>query len=244
MTAATNSTFTPNGEADGAADWSRALRERQLEMLQRLAEEGMRLAEAIASRVTAPEPDAAAPPLEDLQAVALAHARVARTVRLTLLLQSKIAEDIQAAGRLAVQDAREDARQANLAAPQLRHQRRAHVQRIVGRVAMGQRLEREVVERLMREAVERLDQDEIYGLPQSRPLSELIEHICRDLRLTPDWSRLAKEAWAQAEIDSGAPGAPLAQYPAAPPSHPVRRRRGARDVKDSADLLKRRAASG
>ena len=44
----------------------------------------------------------------------------------------------------------------------------------------------------------------------SRPISELIALICQDLGLAPDWPQLAEEAWAKAEIASGAAGAPLA----------------------------------
>jgi hypothetical protein len=86
----------------------------------------------------------------------------------------------------------------------------ARIHRIVRRVAWAQGKAIEEVERLARDAVDRLDQDELYGDLLSRPVSEIIAHICRDLRLEPDWPQLAEEAWAQDEIASGAAGAPLA----------------------------------
>ena len=43
----------------------------------------------------------------------------------------------------------------------------------------------------------------------SRPVSDLVADICRDLGLNPHWARLAKEAWAEAEIQSEAVGEAL-----------------------------------
>ena len=46
----------------------------------------------------------------------------------------------------------------------------------------------------------------------SQPVSELVADICHDIGPTPDWKRLAEEAWAQDEIDSGEVGKALADY--------------------------------
>jgi hypothetical protein len=59
------------------------------------------------------------------------------------------------------------------------------------------------------EAKERLDNDDIYGLVATRPIGELVAMICEDLGLDPDWDHLAAEAWARAEIASGAEGSPF-----------------------------------
>ena len=40
-------------------------------------------------------------------------------------------------------------------------------------------------------------------------MGELVALICRDFGLEPNWDALAQEAWAQAEIASGAPGSPF-----------------------------------
>ncbi len=45
--------------------------------------------------------------------------------------------------------------------------------------------------------------------------------ICADLGLSPDWRRLAHEAWAQKEIAGGAPGSPFAAFEAQPPDCPA-----------------------
>ncbi|MDB5459102.1 MAG: hypothetical protein JWO72_843, partial [Caulobacteraceae bacterium] len=59
-----------------------------------------------------------------------------------------------------------------------------------------------------------LDDEDLYGDVLARPFSEVVADICRDLGLDPDWSRLAQEPWARAEIDSGQAGGPLAALPA------------------------------
>jgi hypothetical protein len=64
-------------------------------------------------------------------------------------------------------------------------------------------------ERLAETAWERLDHDDIYGDLTAQPVGEIIARVCRDLGLAPDWSRLAEEAWARDEIDSGAMGSPF-----------------------------------
>ena len=58
-----------------------------------------------------------------------------------------------------------------------------------------------------------------------RPASEIVARIAADLGLPPSWSRMAEEAWAEAERTESDPGAPLMALlnpletvrPAAPP---------------------------
>ena len=104
------------------------------------------------------------------------------------------------------------------------HDQKRRIGRTVGRIALGDGQEHGEANRLAREAVERLDQDELYGDILTRPFREIIAQICQDMGLSPDWPQLAEEAWAKAEIESGAAGSPLAamaaQWPAtarAPP---------------------------
>lgn len=78
------------------------------------------------------------------------------------------------------------------------------------------------------EASDRLDDLDRYGDVLERPVSEFIAMICRDLGLAPDWTRLAKEAWAREELRSGKVGQPLAPFAAPPPADeaaPAKRRR-------------------
>ena len=102
---------------------------------------------------------------------------------------------------------------------------------------------------IAKEAAERLDDDDIYGLAASRPVGELVAMLCRDLGLEPDWDALAAEAWAQAEIDSGAAGSPFLDDeaeaeddddgPVEPDPGPARRLHVARTLQTAALALAR-----
>jgi len=172
--------------------------ERRLRMLDRLAEAGLEIALAIERRVKEAEP---AQPLAELNAAAMAYARAARAVRLAVLLQAQLSQgavDPPASPPEASGEA--GGRQAQV----------ERAVRIVRRVAKDHcRKEAFAIGAYAHEARERLDNDDIYGLVATRPLGELVAMICDDLGLQPNWDDLAAEAWAQAEIESGAPGSPF-----------------------------------
>src|SRR5687767_8630850 len=90
----------PSPAAAPATD-ARALIERQLAMLTRLAEIGMEIAEACGREaVAAPGAgEGAAQTPERLRDPGLAFARVARAVRMTIALQSRLAKDLAALDR-------------------------------------------------------------------------------------------------------------------------------------------------
>ena len=194
--------------AEGAPS-PRALIERQLWVLGRLAEAGLNLALAIERQGTAQ--DAAETTASD---VALAYGRVSRAVRLTLALQAKVVQDLQALDEVAARRLDGDRAKAERERQSLAQQRKDRVQRIVERVIEAEAPCETEVDRLADEAAERLEHDDIYGDLTTRPVGEIIALVCRDLGLSPDWSRLAEEAWAQDEIEGRAPGSPFA----APPS--------------------------
>ena len=183
--------------ADSAEAPSHARLERQLERLDRLAEAGMEMIEALTAQAKG-----TGPKVVDGD-VALAFSRVARAVRMTELLQNELSGDLKDP-QAAAQDA---AKQAEAG---LRAAHRDRAVRIVRRVARDHcRREPFAVSAIAREAAERLDDDDIYALVASRPVGELVALLCRDFGLEPNWDSLAAEAWAQAEIDSGAPGSPF-----------------------------------
>jgi hypothetical protein len=199
--------------APEAAASPRALIERQLQMLGQLAEAGLNLALAIERRATAQDPALQAAPLE---AAALAYARTARAVRLTLALQAKVINDLQALDRAAGSELYNARCNAEREARHHAAQRQARVQRLVARVIEAEVADPAKADRLAEEAAERLEHDDIYGDLKTKTVGEIVALICRDLGLSPDWSRWAQEAWAQAEIRSGAPGSPFAGFPVAP----------------------------
>ena len=140
---------------------ARDLIERQLVMLTRLAEIGMELAEGAA---------ATADP-------ALTYARVARGVRMTIALQSRLLKDLAELDRGDAQ-----AQAAKVAA------RRARIHTLVERAIEAGQDDEDEIERLSDEARERLyDGDEFDDL-LDRPIAEVVALICRDLGLAADWS--------------------------------------------------------
>jgi hypothetical protein len=236
---------------DGAADeagapdaWERALLDGQLEALGRLAEMGMRLAGAIERRATEQAPGER--PEAVLRHAAMDFSRVARAVRLTFAMQSKLVADFKkpSAGSAGTEDADDDAGPGEPYdpaddpdghgpdlyshlwtgdPPSYAQKRRWLVQRMVKRVAQHAKLGWERIERVDREARDRLEKDAVYGDVMSRSVGELIALICQDLGLQPDWAGFAGETWAQTEIAHQPPGSPFVGWSAAmaepPPVH-------------------------
>jgi hypothetical protein len=204
--------------AGGAEAWERALLDRQLERLDRLADMGLAIAGAIQRRATAAE--GACEPDTALDHAAMDFARVSRAVRMTLALQSRLVRDFKTpikAVSAKADNGDEDVQWEVVWEPEppTRDQQRAQARRVVRRVGEDCGLDAETVERLDAEARERLERDDIYADILARPFSEVVADLCRDLGLSPDWSRLAQERWAKDEIKSGKAGWPLLHLPRA-----------------------------
>ncbi|HEY4030135.1 MAG TPA: hypothetical protein VGM25_07310 [Caulobacteraceae bacterium] len=194
------------GGGDGLREW---------EGLDELAGYGRDIARVIARRVQAGDADQ---PVAELQVAAMAYARVARAVRLTVMLKAKLA-GTQAGAQIECRaGSQADAgTEADEAAHDPEQMRKFRVERIIERAAKARHPDDEpAVDRLMTEAGDRLDDDDLYGDVLERPMSEVLALICRDLGLELDWTRLAEEAWATQEIAGGQPGWPLAGLALAP----------------------------
>ena len=120
---------------DGADDTTRALIERQLQMLGELAELGLEVARIVERRAKAVE---AGTSDADLQGVAMAYARVARAVRMTVLLQSRLISDLENHEASAARDAAIALRAEDRARLAPHEEHKARVERIVERVAKAQ----------------------------------------------------------------------------------------------------------
>jgi hypothetical protein len=190
---------TPSATAAPTAlDRARALIEPQLRLLGRLAEIGLDVAETVGQQARG---ETEAPAKGDLS---LAFARVSRAVRLTVALQQKLVDGLEAmeSGRPAPKDG---------ARPDPDYVLKARVERIVERTAEAEHDDDEwAVDRLVRETAEGLDDIDLYGDLLDRPISEIVARIARDIGLPLDWSRLAEEAWARTEMQDGETGEPLA----------------------------------
>ena len=203
-------------------DWAQAFALRRLQILGELAELGLDVARAI-ERQASGRADVAAgvsPASTPASPVfhgdpALAYARASRAVRLTLMLQARMIDDIKAAERAAVTArAAADAEWVRANPQDLRPtpelQRKVRVENIVERLVEAEHPDdEEALETLMGEACERLDDEDRYGDILQRPLSEIVARLCKDLGLDPDWAGLARELWAVREVESGDVGWPL-----------------------------------
>lgn len=177
--------------------------DRQLRLLGRLAEAGLEAALAIEARAKAAVQDHTI----DLNGLSLAYDRVARAVRMTIALQARLIEDARTR-----EDEAEAAAQDDLAERQEIHKIRAVG--VVERVIEAERQDFDEVSRLVLKAETLLDDEDLYDDVLSRPIGELVARICRDLGLSPDWTRLAEEAWAKKEMAEGAAGSPFAEWSA------------------------------
>lgn len=184
-----------------------ALVERQLAMLTRLAEMGMAIAEATERWALAALDAAAASPVltEDGPPAlpagfrgdpGLVYSRVARAVRLTLMLQTRLLKDLPALIRA---DALVRIDQAQ--------QRRERAHRLTLRAIRAEHDEADAVEVLSDEAWERLRDEGLDDDLETRPLGEVVARICRDLGLSPDWGAEAFASPSGPDPAARSPGA-------------------------------------
>ena len=175
-----------------AAAMARGVAERQVALLDRLAEAGTRMAEALAQKAVE---DAAEG--KDAEGLDRAFQKVTRAVRLCLALQTRVVKDLAAleAGRVS----------KAAAAPQEDplERRRRRIARIVNRIVADDETTAWKAERLCGRAWERLSDEDLYGDLLSQPMGVVIEKICRDLEIPVNWVHLAREAWAVQEMAGG-----------------------------------------
>jgi hypothetical protein len=202
---------------------ARALIEEQMAMLSRLARMGMDIAEAVRrDACDTPQPPQDTPhdaaPARD---PGLVFARVARAVRMTIALQSRLAKDLAALDR-ADQDAERAAKT----------RRRIRLSRLVEQAAeAGVAARREAgggywadedavedeIEQLSAEAYERLVDAED-GVLDGLSFEAVVAGVVADLGLSPDWTARLRAA-AAAPLDPSAPRPPGAGHD--PPASPI-----------------------
>jgi hypothetical protein len=147
-----------------------------------------------------------------------AIARISRALRLTLALHARTEEQLRAirAGIAAECEARRvvaDRRAAEEAAKRSRR-RRDTVEGLVIEAAEREVEDEEALWDLLRALEERLNEDGAYQDLESAPLRQIVERLCADLELTPDWSRWEGEGWT--------PGSPFSRSRFSPWARPSR----------------------
>ena len=182
-----NAAPEPQGLADD--DPSVVLAESRLLLLRELAEIGMKLVRGL-------EPGDSSD----------AFAPLSRAIRLTLTLEAKTDEalrDLKAGVvRKRKKEAKRAARRHEAAAAKEAEERAEKVRELVAEAAEAEIPDAYEFAGRYFALRERLDADSAYKDLGERPLREIVERLCKDLMLSPDWSRWDGEGWIKEE---GAP---------------------------------------
>jgi hypothetical protein len=148
-----------------------------------------------------------------------AFARLSRAVRLTLALEARTDQalrDLKAGIEPERQEARaraaERAHRAGIGDRDVRHDQ---VFNLVFDAAKAEIDDHEAFGEVFEALVERMEEDEGYVDLRERPLREIVERLCRDLDLSPDWSQWRDDGWA--------PGYSPARFRFSPFNRPSRR---------------------
>jgi hypothetical protein len=188
-------------------DAAAARRERQLAILDDLAEAGREIALALKGRIVdtaAAEPDpASAVEYADLTR---AFDRASRATRMAIALSRQVEKD--------------ELPRAPAPARETRAERAGRVRRIMRRVTRLAFKDGLALDALDRHVSERLFDPDITGELQGRPIGAIVAEICDHLGLPPCWTDFAGEAWARAEIAERPEGSPYAAWPDLPPEPP------------------------
>jgi hypothetical protein len=182
-----NAAPLPQGLADD--DPSVVLAEGRLLLLRELAEIGMKLVRGL-------EPGDSAD----------SFAPLSRAIRLTLTLEAKTDEalrDLKAGVvRKRKKERKRAARRHEAAAAKEAEERAEKVRDLVAEAAEAEIPDAYEFAGRYFALRERLDEDTAYRDCGQRPLRETVERLCKDLMLSPDWSRWDGEGWIKEE---GAP---------------------------------------
>jgi hypothetical protein len=193
----------------------------QLGVLKELVKSGMRSARLVeqalvqaASGRGAPGQPAGAPPL-GIGELVLAQTRIARSVRQSLALHDRFAEDRQARDkRREAEAAAKSAERAAAAERERRRQQKQEVKRAVERVIDIEVTDKLRAERLLTELDERLTDDDESDLGD-RPLAFIVSRICFDIGVFFDPSYMEEGATRVAGCDAEDWGAKQPPTPSA-----------------------------
>ncbi len=174
--------------------------ERRLRLLEELADIGMELVRALRPSVEAPESAAAESPSGKRRDPVDRYASLSRSLRLTFALEARTDEALvelkddlsqtrQREQRVAgwSAGARNDERCAN---------RRDQVRRSLREAAESEAESPEQLDDFFLAIEQRLAEDRAYADLDARPLREIVERLCHDLHLYPNWTRWTGVGWS------------------------------------------------
>jgi len=168
--------------------------ERQLAMLQELAEIGMRLARALEAEALAPAEEPRPPSPFGGGDLGLMFTRIARAVRQTVALENRVAAD---RGTAQAQHAAQLASEARTQLSRRKDKLRRIVEQAIEAEAHGSE-----AEHLLIDLDERLDDTDDDADFADAPVGEQVARLCADLGVTLDWSLWEDQDWAIAYATS------------------------------------------
>lgn len=215
-----HSSAAPPAIAPSASDVSDApnpaipIAEAHLAMFAELREQGMQLTRMLVRRVEMdlqsaekliahqdsherdlPSPRYPAPNND----AAVMFAKFTRALRLTAALEMKTAEKLRAlidGVALDRETRREETARRDEAVADARHEAAEEkVHDLVLKVIQAEARDSDDEGDLYQALRERLEEDEAYERLEDRPLREVVEQLCADLGIAPDWSRWEGDGW-------------------------------------------------
>ena len=186
-------------DADAPED-AEARQERHRRILQELAEIGMQIARAVRDEAVA-QTDGAEPSRGLAADPGLTYSRIAKAVRLTLALETRLADGLEKAR---VERARSHLAAIRQAADEHQQDVRDYVAEAIEADGVEHRMPRPEVERLLDELDERLEAGEYDDMLDNAPTGELVARICQDLGVEIDWDLWDGQDWAEDYKDSPA----------------------------------------
>ncbi len=179
---------------------------RRLTRLGEIAEVGMTMMRSLAAAAATPaEASGIAETVKSARqpSPAADYDRLARSVRLTLRFEAETAQALcdVVSGEARAKAARETRRRERegAAAEERRKEVRSEVEWRVRAAAEAEITEDTELDDLDEALEERLDHDEAYADLEDRPLREVVEALCRDLDLAPDFSDWTDDDFALPE---------------------------------------------
>jgi hypothetical protein len=184
----------PDPERARDASAARTEAAEDAEMLRDLARIGMDIARSLRVIAEAQAAQAVAQPTQAPAGIdpGLGFSRVSRAVRLTLALKTKLLEEGQQRDR----KEREEAQERKIAAAR-KQRRKTEVASAVEQAIEDdvERGEGGDAEQLRADLRERLDEPDIDGDLGKCTVGDIVQRVCRDLGIIPDWGLWEKEAW-------------------------------------------------
>jgi macrodomain Ter protein organizer (MatP/YcbG family) len=156
--------------------------------------------------------------------LALAYAKVSRSIRQNALLEDKLEAELR--DRISgLEDARRaralkraDAEAAKAAADEKAEYQRVHGPRLAREAIVAEVMEQLIYDRyenepqqmgvLRSDLADLLEEGAGFEAYGDRPVSETVTGLCQALELDPDWEFFAQEDWAKDEARAGVAGSP------------------------------------